>query len=149
VTNSTTDADTTLRVSRSYGAPRERVFNAWLNAETLRRFFGPKDVTIGELEIDPRVGGSYKVVMNTADGPWAVRGTYLDIRRPERIVFTWAWDEDDPALVNESQVTLEFFERDGKTDLVLTHERLRNAESRDGHTDGWTAILENLDEVLA
>ena len=74
--------------------------------------------------------------------------TYLKIS-PDRIVFTWAWDEDDPALVNESQVTLEFFERDGKTDLVLTHERLRNAESRDGHTDGWTAILENLDEVLA
>lgn len=149
MTNSTTDADTTLRVSRSYGAPRERVFNAWLNAETLRRFFGPKDVTIGELEIDPRVGGSYRVEMITTEGPWTVRGTYLDIREFDRIVFTWAWDEDDPALVNESQVTLEFFERDGKTDLVLTHERLRNAESRDGHTDGWTAILENLDEVLA
>lgn len=145
----TTATDTTLRVSRTYAAPRERVFAAWLNAETMRRFLGPKDVTLGEITTDPRVGGSYSIVMNVAEGPWTVRGTYLEIVRPERIVFTWVWDEDDAADVHESQVTLDFYEVAGKTELVLTHERLRNVESRDGHQEGWTAILESLESELA
>ena len=144
-----TDAGTTLRVSRTYPVARERVFAAWLDAATLRRFFCPRDVTIDAVTTDPRTGGAYSVVMNTAQGPWTVRGTYIEITPPERIVFTWAWDEDDPADAHESLVTVDFHDRGGATELVLTHERLRDTGSRDGHRDGWISVLENLDGALS
>jgi uncharacterized protein YndB with AHSA1/START domain len=149
VTNAYTDAETTLRLSRTYPAPRERVFAAWLDAETMRRFLGPRETACEEVVTDARVGGGYHIVMNTGEGPWTVRGTYLEIRPPERIVFTWSWDEDDAALAHESRVTLEFFAHDDGTELVLTHDRLRDVAQRDAHRDGWSAILDQLDAVLA
>jgi len=144
-----TASETTLSIRRTYPVARERVFKAWLDPDTLRRFLGPTDVSLAELDADPRIGGTYRIVMNTPNGAWTVRGTYIEIREPERIVFTWAWDEDDPAAVIESLVTLDFTERDGGTELTLTHAQLRDADSRDGHARGWTSILEKLEGVLA
>ena len=144
----TSAAETTLVVRHTYAAPRARVFDAWLDPLKVQRFMTPEGCSVGTAQIDARVGAPYSFSMNTPDGPMTVRGVYREIRRPERITFTWAWDEDDPALAHESFVTLDFTERDGKTELVLTHERLRNAESRDGHRRGWTSILEVLEREL-
>ncbi len=142
-------SDTTLVVRRTYNAPRERVFEAWLDPKALRRFMAPDGVTCGEISIDARVGGSYFITMNAPDGEMIVRGKYVEIRKPERISFTWGWDEDDPSLKHESQVTLDFHERGSQTELVLTHERLRDSESRDRHQNGWTSILGILDRAVA
>ena len=144
----TSDLYRTLVVRHSYLAPRAKVFDAWLDPKSVSRFMAPEGCAVGTAQIDPRIDGAYAITMNTPDGPMTVRGVYREIRRPERIAFTWAWDEDDPQLANESFVTLEFLERDGKTELVLTHERLRDAKSRDSHQHGWTSILEVLEREL-
>lgn len=141
------DPETTLVLRRTYPASRERVFDAWLDPKAMRRFMGPEGCT-ADVTVDARIGGAYHIVMNTPDGEMIVRGKYDEIRRPERIGFSWAWDEDDPALANESHVTLDFNAKDGGTELVLTHDRLRDAKSRDSHAHGWTSIIENLDAVV-
>ncbi|HVN68720.1 MAG TPA: SRPBCC domain-containing protein [Candidatus Binatia bacterium] len=144
-----TDTATGLVLRRTYDAPRERVFAAWTSPQALRRFLGPGDVTVPDVQIDARTGGTYRIVMRKADGEELVAsGVYREIRPPERIVCTWSWEEDDPALEKETLLTLEFIERGEKTELVLTHEAFRDATQRDNHEHGWTAILDQLGASL-
>jgi uncharacterized protein YndB with AHSA1/START domain len=61
---------------------------------------------------------------------------------------TWRWEEDDPAEEYDSLLSLDFNDRNGQTELVLTHEKLASAESRARHEEGWTAIVDQLAIVL-
>jgi uncharacterized protein YndB with AHSA1/START domain/predicted enzyme related to lactoylglutathione lyase len=144
-----TDTSTGLVLRRTYSVPRERLFVAWTTPRILQQFLGPADITVPEIQVDPRVGGSYRIVMRKPDGELlVVNGVYRELRAPERIVCTWSWEEDDPALENESLLTLEFIERGEKTELILTHEAFRDATQRDNHEHGWTAILHQLNGTL-
>jgi uncharacterized protein YndB with AHSA1/START domain len=138
-----------LVLRRTYAAPRQRVFDAWTKPELAVKFIGPDEVSIPEIQMDPRTGGTYRIGMQMGDGErWYVGGTYREVRAPELIVMTWRWEEDKPEDEHESLLTLEFNECDGGTEVVLTHERLANDESRDGHEKGWGAILDKLGSVL-
>jgi uncharacterized protein YndB with AHSA1/START domain len=77
-----------------------------------------------------------------------VRGEYRDVQRPKRLSMTWRWEEDNPADEYDTLLTLEFLDRGGKTELVLTHEQFATAESRNNHKEGWTAILDQLESSL-
>lgn len=138
-----------LVLRRTYQAPRQRVFDAWTKPEFAAKFFGPGDVTVPEITMDVRTGGSYRIVMVMPDGEHMnVRGTYREVRAPERLSMTWRWEEDKPEDEFDTLVTLEFNERDGGTELVLTHEQLASVESRDRHEHGWTLIVDQLAGAL-
>ena len=145
-----TDTATGLVLRRTFDAARDRVFDAWTSPAMLREFLAPPEGKIGDVAIDLRPGGKYHIEVVHDDGDvWTVRGVYREVRRPERIVCTWGWDEDDPSLRHETLLTLEFLERSGKTELVLTHERFRDQEQRDNHEGGWSKILQQLDRAFA
>jgi uncharacterized protein YndB with AHSA1/START domain len=138
-----------LVLRRTYAAPRQRVFDAWTNPELAMKFFGPGDVTVPEMEMDVRTGGTYRIVMLMPDGErMNVGGTYREVRAPERLSMTWRWEEDDPADEFDTLLTLDFNEVAGGTELVLTHEQLASVESRDRHADGWGKILDQLEATL-
>ena len=141
----------TLTVSRRYRATRERVFDAWTDPEIMKQWFSPEGVTNPAIDVDLHVGGAYRVEMLTPDGrgPVAV-GTYQEITRPERLVFTWAWeDEVDDAHTGQTLVTVEFLKHGDETNVVVSHEGFPAEEGRKGHEDGWTSSLVCLDAVLS
>jgi uncharacterized protein YndB with AHSA1/START domain len=86
--------------------------------------------------------------MLTPDGDMNVGGVYRDVRAPERLSMTWRWEEDNKADEFDTLLTLEFNEVDGGAELVLTHEQLASIESRDRHTEGWTAIVDQLAIIM-
>jgi uncharacterized protein YndB with AHSA1/START domain len=134
-----------LVLRRTYTAPRQRVFDAWTKPELAAKVLGPGDVTVPEIDMDVRTGGTYRLVMLMPDGErMNVGGTYREVRAPERLSMTWRWEEDDPADEFDTLLTLEFNEVAGGTELVLTHEQLASVESRDRHADGWGKILDQL-----
>jgi uncharacterized protein YndB with AHSA1/START domain/predicted enzyme related to lactoylglutathione lyase len=139
-----------LVIRRSLQAPRERVFAAWTQPETLRRWFAPGEMRIADLAFDAREGGAYRIAMVTPEGePFVVRGAIRELRAPERLSMSWQWEDDDGALEgNETLLTLDFYDRDGDTELVLTHENLTDAQSRERHEGGWNAILDKLPGLL-
>ena len=138
-----------LVLRRTYDAPREHVFAAWTQPEIAARFLGPGDVRASEVTMDVRPGGSYRIVMLMPDESTMVaRGTYLEVNAPQRLVMTWRWEEDDPAEEYDSLLSLDFNERNGETELVLTHEKLASVESRARHEEGWTAIIDQLATLL-
>jgi uncharacterized protein YndB with AHSA1/START domain len=138
-----------LVLRRTYAAPRQRVFDAWTKPELAMAFLGPGDHTVPNVEMDVRTGGTYRIAMRRPDGDtWYVGGTYRDVCPPERLSMTWRWEEDKPEDEHDTLLTLEFNEVDGGTELVLTHEQFATVESRDGHEQGWTAILDQLQAAL-
>lgn len=139
---------TSLELRRVFDATCERVFDAWLSPDAMRIFLGGESVKVIDIAVDPRIGGSYSITWETAQGPWTVRGTYREIVKNERIVCTWAFDEDDPGGVHESLLRLEFRPLGDKTELVLTHTNLRDEKSRDGHSEGWESSFDKLAQQL-
>ncbi|HWX46335.1 MAG TPA: SRPBCC domain-containing protein [Solirubrobacteraceae bacterium] len=144
-----TELDTTgLRLERTFEAPAEDVFDAWTNPEVLRRWWaaGPQWRT-PLAEVDLREGGSYRLSMeDPATGAiHTVGGKYREVRRPDRLVYSWCWELEDGGRSEEtSTVTVEFREHSGRTTVVLEHTDLPSPTSRDQHRSGWEGCLENL-----
>ena len=135
---------------RTFDAPCETVFDAWTKPEIMQQFLGPRQGGCRSVQSDFRVGGSYRIVMPGPDGTdWAVGGTYREISKPERVVCTWRWEEDDPSLEHDTLLTLEFHAKGTQTELVLTHENFKDAQSCEGHTEGWSIILDKYAEYIA
>ncbi|MGR3323047.1 MAG: SRPBCC family protein [Pseudooceanicola sp.] len=134
--------DLMLKLSRTIPAPPEKVFDAWLDPETMKRFMAPGGRPTLSAETDPRVGGSYELMMSGAQGEahrhW---GEYREIDRPHRLVFTW----NSPHAEPDSVVELTFRAVEGGTEVTLTHDRFPSEGSRTGHESGWTSILQNLE----
>ena len=140
----TTQTETTLHLERTFEAPPERVFDAWTNPEVLRRWWaaGP-DFETPLAEVDLRPGGRYRLSMrNPATGDvFTVFGEYREVRRPERLAYTWTWEHSDG---EESLVEVDFRPEGDGTSVVLTHSGLVGEESRQRHAHGWEACLDNL-----
>ncbi len=137
-----------IRLTRTFAAPRERVFRAWTEPEQLIKWWGPKGFTVPEHSIDVRVGGAWRTTMRSPEGTnHIVAGVYREITPPERLVFTLGWETEGPRG-HETVVTIEFHERDGATELQLTQELFESETSRDMHNQGWSTSLESLDDAL-
>jgi uncharacterized protein YndB with AHSA1/START domain len=138
-----------LRISRVFPCDRETVFRAWTEPEQLRRWSCPPAATIADAQVDLVVGGRFRLVM---DGPAGARytafGTYREIAPPERLVYTWDWEEPEQAM-GETVVTVEFRDLGGSTEIVLTHEGFPNEDAAAGHSQGWGLCLDQLAELLA
>lgn len=139
---------TTLKVRRTFQAPRERVFRAWTDPIELARWFAPSDeysTLVPLLEL--HVGGKYRVEMHHKDGSvHRVSGTYREIKPPEKIVFTWGWEQGPNS--DESLVTIEFRDLGPSTEIQLTHENLPSLEQRDKHEHGWNGCISQLGNYL-
>jgi uncharacterized protein YndB with AHSA1/START domain len=136
----------TVRVSREIAAPATELFDAWLDPEKLSRWMRPFDTTRSDVRLDPRVGGEFEIVMHTPKGAVPHTGSYQEITRPRRIVFTW----NSPfAGDHGSLVTVDFNARGGGTEIVITHERLPSEEMVQAHSGGWSSILERIAESRA
>jgi uncharacterized protein YndB with AHSA1/START domain len=150
----------TLQIRRTFAAPRDKVFAAWAQCEQLEKWIC-KDVpshVVTHLEQDIRTGGRYQMqVRDTIKGEtYLGRGIYREVTPPEKIVFTWAWTKTDSTSASaelhpgssETLVTVEFFDRGGSTEIVLTHATFGDAKDRDEHDRGWNGCLDILTAIL-
>jgi uncharacterized protein YndB with AHSA1/START domain len=135
-----------LTLRRVIAGPRDEVFAAWTDPEALAVWFGGAVARTLDAAVDPRPGGGYRLTMQSGSQVATVAGTYVAVEPPDRLVFTWRWDRREIDGGRESQVTVEFRDRDGATEIVLTHEGIDTEGSWAFHTHGWTASLERLAE---
>lgn len=138
----------TLRLRRTFAAPRERVFRAWTTPEEMKQWKAPGELTTPVAEVDLRPGGKYRIHMRAPDGALhRLVGVYRVVEPPAKLVYTWRW-EDDPGKPTETLVTVEFLERGNATEVVLTHDLFPTDEARTRHEAGWTACFDKLTRVL-
>ncbi len=122
----------------------EREIRIAANPETVFDFFVDPDRMIQwmgrEAELDPRPGGTFRVDLN---GRHVSRGEYVEVDRPNRVVFTFGW-EGGTSIVEPGASTVEVsFEADGDGTLMRFQHRLPE-ESRDSHGEGWDHYLARL-----
>jgi uncharacterized protein YndB with AHSA1/START domain len=138
-----------LRIERTFDAPAQAVFDAWTSAEVMRRWFhADPEWETPTAEVDLRVGGRLRVVMRDpkAGEDYGASGEYTLIDPPQRLVFTWVWD-DDPS--HPQLIELKFSERDGATTVLMVSSGITTEKGRDEHEDGWHKCFDNLDRALA
>jgi uncharacterized protein YndB with AHSA1/START domain len=136
----------TLKMSRIIPASREEVFEAWTTAESLKQWIGPEGSSISFIELDVRVGGTFRIEMQHADeGEMVLTGVYREIRPPEKLVFTWV---SKHTHFRDSLVTLDFIARGEATELILLQTQLPDEEAVERHIAGWTHLLERLTASL-
>lgn len=136
------ESELLLRLSMELPVAREAVFDAWTIADQLVQWFpGYAEMTVTE-------GGEYRFGWDGWDGEWA--GTYLEVARPERLVFTWQPPASAfPEGAYETTVTLTFEEvGDGLTRLVLEHGGFQGGPEMDSHLEAWRGYLYNLRAFL-
>lgn len=153
-------SDTRLEIRRTFAAPREKVFAAWTEKKRLEQWMC-KDVPEHNpkyTELDLRPGGRYviEIAMPKQGFTYRGHGTFREVKPPEKLVFTWAWEQippperkDEDMEDSESLVTVELIARGNSTEMIFTHENFTTAKVRDSHQKGWDGCFDALDKVLA
>jgi len=79
-----------------------------------------------------------------------LRGKFIEVVRPERLVFTFVREADSRIVVEpvDTRVTVTFAEQAGKTLMRFRQEVFTTSALRDSHQDGWTTSLGRLDDIL-
>jgi uncharacterized protein YndB with AHSA1/START domain len=136
-----------VQVRRRVKAAAEEIFDLWTRPDLMVRWMSPFPGAVEcKASCDLRPGGAFSLVMSSAQSRRDVSGTYVQIDRPRKLVFTWTG-----ALTNNvnTLVTVELHPQGDETDLVLTHERLPTQAIHEGHTKGWGNILDHLADAVA
>ncbi len=143
-------AEKVLIVNRTFDAPRALVYRMWTQPEHLVRWWGCPQTKSADFKADFRVGGRFRVVMNLEDGtPHRVTGVYRELKEPEKLVFTWQWEDADGNLGHETVVTVTLVEKGAKTELTLHQAVFETQEMRDAHNEGWCASFDRMAGHLA
>ena len=137
----------TVTVRREIAAPPETLFDAWLDAESIGAWMRPRVITETRAETDPREGGDFRIVMVRDRSDIVHQGTYLEIDRPSRLVFTWS----SPATGHRDSVVTVTFEPvgSGSTMVEIHQVGLPDEDSRVGHAEGWSDALAELERHCA
>jgi uncharacterized protein YndB with AHSA1/START domain len=134
-----------VRVERHFNASAERVFDAFLDPERAKRFMFVMGEPLVRSEIDPIVGGKYTFVDRRDGEDVAHTGEFLDITRPQRLIFTlsvpkYSQDKEEVRIVIEPE--------DHGSSLTLTHETRGDDETRHLVEQGWNGVLDRLAKAI-
>jgi uncharacterized protein YndB with AHSA1/START domain len=146
-----------VHVTRQFHAPRDDVFRAWTEPDLFKRWFTPPGNASVTAELDVRAGGKYRITLERTElipGTSYIVGNYLEVVPPQRLVFTFGWEEP-PRLEGmealetlDSRVTVQFRDLGDSTELSITHERLDTPELRAFHRFGWESTLDQLARIV-
>jgi uncharacterized protein YndB with AHSA1/START domain len=141
--------DFTLAVKRELPAPREVVFQAFVDRDRFVKWFGPEGITPTNVHFIPRVGGRYQIEMQPTDGePFHISGEVRELDPPSRFAFTFIYDEPNPDDV-ANLVSLSFHDLGGSTEVDVAHGPFTTEERRALHMAGWNDSFDRLERLLA
>ena len=140
----------TLRMTRFIRAPRDKVFAAFTTEAGLASWMGPRGMRVNAAQVHAEVGGAWQVEMQSRDGSlFVVGGHFTALNRPASLAYTWQWKgEHNPMPGVETLVEIALHEKDGGTEMQMTHSGFPAAAARDGHNQGWSSTFNRLSDAL-
>jgi uncharacterized protein YndB with AHSA1/START domain len=140
--------DRLLHLERQLPVPPATVFSAMTDPDQLAKWWGPAGFAVPELELDLRAGGSYRITMQPPDAEvFHLQGEFTAVEPPERLAYTFRWEEPDPDDV-ETEVVISLRDAEGGTELILDQGVFATDARLKLHHDGWTEGLERLARLL-
>src|SRR5262252_2288698 len=86
-----------LHFDRVLPTSRDVVFSMFVEPRRFSRWWGPAGFTVNAVQIDPRVGGAFRIEMQPPEGAaFVLSGEYLVVDPPERLAYTFVYDDPDP-----------------------------------------------------
>jgi len=142
-------SDLTLHMKRVLRAPRSLVFRALTEPDELAKWWGPRGFTAPSVEVDLRVGGSYRIAMQPPEGDvFYLEGEFREVDPPTRLAYTFRWEDPDPDD-RETVVTLSLRDLGDSTELVFAQSTFAAEGRRALHEEGWTDALDRLQELMS
>ena len=146
-----------VRIERSFEAPSARIFEMWTQPDAVKKWFvhGARVHWSEYPAIDARPGGQYRwsVVTNDNDAEiFAFRGTYREVERARKLVFSWEWHTlpiDGVEGPGNTLVVIEFVQQGTATKVVLTQTALPSEAARDAHDKGWRRCFDGIASALS
>ena len=145
----TLPTDEQILITREFDAPKHLVYKAWTTPELVKRWWSGKRGAMTVAEIDLRVGGAWRYVMEAEGGfEVAFHGEYREVVPNERIVNTEVYEGmPDGEALN----TTTFAEADGRTTLTTlvqhTCKEHRDAHINSGMEGGMQESMDLLEQV--
>src|SRR5688500_10986299 len=146
-----------VRIEQTFDVPREQVFDAWVQKDLLEEWFAPDGCTLHIARLDVREGGGYHwCIKNPSFGECWTVGSYVEVCRPERLVFTSTIADaeglprtpdsqgHDPEWPQHTTVRVTFTERAGRTIVTLEQDVTERLAKRTGARPSWLQMLERL-----
>ena len=138
-----------MEIVRVFDAPRELVYQAWLDPEHLANWYGPQNFGVARTDIEQKPGGTYLIVMQGPDGKeYPNQGVINEMVENEKLVMTQIDNDEDGNTALEMVNTITFEEEDGKTRMTL-HVAVLKASPQ--HLEmlpyaeaGWKAAFEKM-----
>ena len=139
-----------ITLRRTIPARRGEVFRAWTDPAELKRWWARPGFTVVDAQVDLRIGGGFRIQTRPDVGNvFSVFGTYREVRPPERLVYTWAWQGTRMDGI-ETLVTVDFREAGPGTEIFLmTHEGFSTEGDHMAHRDAWIGCFDRLTQTLA
>ncbi|MFB5660980.1 SRPBCC domain-containing protein [Alteribacillus sp. HJP-4] len=150
---------TTLTMTRSFDVAPERVYDAWINPEMMRRWLFTLEGTNKVAKNDPQVGGTWEIVDHRNGQDYRAIGEYLEMDPPKTLVFTFQMpqfsDLADTITVKLKEVT-QGCEMTFIQNITVPHEEnwtqadIEKAlgEHHDGTEHGWNLMFMGLKELV-
>ena len=142
-------ADREIVATRVFDAPRELVFQMWVDPQHVAQWWGPNGFTSTIQEMDVRPGGAWRLVMHGPDGTdYPNKSVYVEIVRPERIVY-------DHVSGPQFRMTATFADESGNKTRVTVRMVFETAALRDktakefGAVEGLNQTIGRLGDELA
>ena len=149
----TLPTDEQILITREFAAPKHLVYRAFTEPDLVRQWWTAKRGEMKTCEIDLRVGGKWRYVMETPDGmEVGFHGEYREIEPDERIVSTEIFEGMPEGVAEEASVnTATFTEEDGRTTLEIlvqhSNKQFRDMHVESGMEDGLQDALDLLEEI--
>jgi uncharacterized protein YndB with AHSA1/START domain len=153
-------------ITRTFDAPRQRVWDAFTDVARMKSWFTPKGFTVQEAKMDFRPGGIYHYCFATPNGQemWG-RALYREIAEPERLVWINSFSDEEGAVARhpwqsswplELLTTITFSEDGARTGLTVRWVPIDPSDEErktfdEGHASmqaGWTGTLDQLEAYL-
>jgi uncharacterized protein YndB with AHSA1/START domain len=151
----TLPTDEQILITREFDAARHLVYKAWTTPELVKRWWHANRGKVTVVEIDLRVGGTWRYVMVADDGmEIGFHGEYREIVPDERIVSTEIYEGLPEGVSEEAGATVNtatFTEANGRTTVTLliqaTSKISRDAIIDSGMEAGLQDALDLLEET--
>jgi uncharacterized protein YndB with AHSA1/START domain len=145
-------SDRELVITRSFDAPRELVFEAWVNPKHIIHWWGPTGFTNTFHEMDVKPGGVWRFIMHGPDGKdYPNRIVFKKVVKPERLEYVHDGDVDNDPNQFEVTVTFKAIEKK-KTELtmrmVMKSAEILQTMKKFGAVEGGSQTLTRLEEYL-
>jgi len=147
----------TLHIQRVFPVTAEQAYSAWVKQELLERWMcrDQESYTTRFLVLDARPGGRFVLEIRTPGGDvYLQHGTFVELQHHKKLVFTW-FDEmtRTHGVATELRspktlVTVEFEEREGTTELALTHEQFTSRREYEATLESWNNCFDLLERTL-